>query len=327
MCKHWAHGRCKKGDTCKFLHTEASTEPPPKKAKGEEPPEPDGYNARGLPIRAGKADCAQYMRKGACPFLKRCKFNHPEWDPEQENVASLERAVKTLAVAQRIADEAKARASSQTAASSRGEQSALPPVETAEAAALLDAKSEAAWSASQKAEEEGTAEGTEGTADDHVETNCEDTTPEPAEPAVGAASSSAGAASSSAAVEQLRKQLQEKMAESKDAIQGTETLVAEENAIVEQLRKQVKEAKETIKQSLGIPVPPPPRQLRKKKKKRRKPTKPEEAEVEPAEQEEADEDSEECEDSKSPREKLREALVAALVVGPGRRLGSKPCPG
>ena len=166
ICRNWKTGYCKKGAKCAFTHAAALREPPAKKARtkppeSEEPPEPDGFNSQRLPMRATKSDCAQYRRTGVCPFLQRRKFDHPEWDPEQDNINNLERIQKALETAKRIADEIKtkaAAASSQTAASSRDEQSALPPDETAEATALPDIKSEAAWSASQKAEEEGTAD-------------------------------------------------------------------------------------------------------------------------------------------------------------------------
>ena len=56
------------------------------------------------------------------------------------------------------------------------------------------------------------------------------------------------------------------MTESKAAISRATTLVAEEDEAIERLCQQMKEAKETIQQSLGIPVP---RQLRRQQKKRK----------------------------------------------------------
>ena len=53
-------------------------------------------------------------------------------------------------------------------------------------------------------------------------------------------------ASSAAAVEQLRKQLQEKIVESKAALNRTETRFAEEDAIVAQLRQQMEQVKVTL---------------------------------------------------------------------------------
>ena len=124
ICKHWKTGTCKKGDKCAFAHSEVLKESPAKKARtkppaSEEPPEPDGFNSQGLRIRAGKAECAWYRRTGVCLFLQRCKFSHPEWDPEQDqNISNLIRTVEAL---ESVADKERFRdaaPSSQTAASS-----------------------------------------------------------------------------------------------------------------------------------------------------------------------------------------------------------------
>ncbi|MCO5587057.1 hypothetical protein L7F22_041003 [Adiantum nelumboides] len=35
------------------------------------------FNAKGLPIRLGEADCSFYLKTGSCKFGSACRFNHP----------------------------------------------------------------------------------------------------------------------------------------------------------------------------------------------------------------------------------------------------------